>query len=39
MSWLHLSVTTTYGYPPELAELATRTVTEQAGLLCADWVT
>ena len=26
-----------YGYPPDLQEAATRTVLEQAELLCADW--
>jgi type I restriction enzyme R subunit len=27
----------THGYPPDLQEEATRTVLEQAELLCADW--
>jgi type I restriction enzyme R subunit len=26
-----------HGYPPDLREEATRTVLEQAELLCADW--
>jgi type I restriction enzyme R subunit len=26
-----------HGYPPDLQEEATRTVLEQAELLCADW--
>ena len=27
-----------YGYPPDLAEAAVKTVLQQAELLCADWV-
>ena len=26
-----------YGYPPDKQEAATRTVLEQAEMLCADW--
>ena len=26
-----------HGYPPDLQEEATRTVLEQAELMCADW--
>ena len=26
-----------YGYPPDLQEKATRTVLEQAEVLCVDW--